>query len=78
MTHEAFGEDYFKPVDKNVVNLVEQICMWSRKSYVMYPTDVLNMLIENNIITKVEVDNIVEQTNKKPLDITLPTSYISQ
>lgn len=78
MTHEPYCEDYFKPTDKNVIKLVEQICMWSRKSYVLYPIDVLNMLIEHGLISQVEVEKIVNDTDKKPLDVSLPNRYISE
>jgi hypothetical protein len=78
MTHEAYCEDFFKPANENVVKIVEQISMWSRKSYVLYPTDVLNMLIEHNLISQVEVEKIVNDTRQKPLDLTLPQRYIGE
>ena len=51
--------------------------MEEKKSYA-YPNDVLNMLIDCNMITMVEVEQILEMTNKKQVDITLPTRYIAE
>ena len=36
----------------------------------------MNMMIENGLCTEEEVKQIIESTNKKELDIRLPTVYI--
>lgn len=76
MAHEAFCEDYFITADKNTVAFVEQVLMWRKKKWTLYPTDVLNLMIDNNLISLVEVEQIMESTKNNSLDITLPTRYI--
>jgi hypothetical protein len=77
MNSDLFCEDFFTTADKNTINLVQQIVMWKRKNLMLYPDDILNMLIDNNLITMVEVEQIIDMTNQKSLDISLPTRYIS-
>jgi hypothetical protein len=76
MSHEAYCEDFFTTADKNTINFVEQIVLWKRRNLMLYPDDILNMLIDNNLITMVEVEQIIDTTKQKSLDITLPTRYI--
>lgn len=76
MSHEAYCEDFFMTADKNTIKFVEQICLWKKRKLMLYPTDVLNMLIDCNMVSMVEVEQILEATSKKPVDITLPTRYI--
>jgi hypothetical protein len=76
MSHEAYCEDFFTTADKNTINFVEQIVLWKRRNLMLYPDDILNMLIDNNLITIVEVEQIIDTTKQKSLDITLPTRYI--
>ena len=78
MSHEAYCEDFFTTADKNTIKFVEQICMWKKRNLVLYPTDVLNMLIDCNLINMVEVEQILEMTGEKVVDITLPTRYIAE
>jgi len=78
MSHEAYCEDFFTTADKNTINFVEQITLWKKRNLMLYPNDVLNMLIDCNMITMVEVEQILEMTNKKQVDITLPTRYIAE
>ena len=78
MSHEAYCEDFFVTADKNTVKFVEQICMWKKKNMMLYPTDILNMMIDCNLLTIVEAEQIMEVTNKKQVDITLPTRYIAE
>lgn len=78
MSHEAYCEDFFTTADKNTINFVEQITMWKKRNLMLYPTDVLNMLIDCNLISMVEVEQIIEASSKKPVDITLPTRYIAE
>jgi hypothetical protein len=77
MSHEAYCEDFFTTADKNTINFVEQIVLWKRRNLMLYPDDILNMLIDSNLITMVEVEQIIDTTKQKSLDITLPTRYIS-
>lgn len=78
MSHEAYCEDFFITADKNTIALVEQLVLWKKRNLTLYAADVLNLMIDNNLITMVEVEQIMESTKNKPLDIILPTSYISQ
>jgi hypothetical protein len=56
--------------------VIEQLVMWKRKKYYLFPEDVMNMMIQNGLCTEEEVKQIIESTNKKELDIRLPTVYI--
>lgn len=76
MSHEAYCEDYFTTADKNTVAFVEQVLMWKKRNLTLYAADVLNLMIDNNLISLVEVEQIMESTRNKSLDITLPTRYI--
>lgn len=57
--------------------VIEQLVMWKRKKHYLFPEDVMNMMIENGLCTEEEVKQIIESTNKKELDIRLPTVYIA-
>jgi hypothetical protein len=76
MSHEAYCEDFFTTADKNTIAFVEQIMIWKKRNLTLYPTDVLNLMIDHNLISMVEVEQIIESTKNKSLDITLPTRYI--
>lgn len=78
MSHEAYCEDFFVGADEKVIKLIEQICLWKTKNLMLYPNDVLNMLIDCNLVNMVEVEQILEASKKKDVDITLPTRYISE
>lgn len=76
MSHEAYCEDFFITADKNTIAFVEQIVLWKKRNLTLYAADVLNLMIDNNLITMVEVEQIMESIRNKSLDITLPTRYI--
>ena len=61
----------------DIEKVVEQLAMWRRKKFSLFPEDVMNMLIENGLITKEEVEKIIEDGSKKELDIRLPKVYIT-
>jgi hypothetical protein len=57
--------------------VIEQLVMWRRKKYCLFPEDVMNMMIENGLCTEEEVRQVIETTQKKELDIRLPKVYIT-
>ena len=61
----------------DIERVVEQLAMWRRKKFSLFPEDVMNMLIENGLITKDEVEQVIENAKKKELDIHLPKVYIT-
>lgn len=61
----------------DIEKVVEQLAMWCRKKFSLFPEDVMNMLIENGLITKDEVEQVIENAKKKELDIHLPKVYIT-
>lgn len=77
MDTDLFCEDFYQAPDEKVVKLVTQLLAWKRQNLMLYPNDVLNMLIDNGLITKYDIQNIIDDVEKKTLDISLPTSYIS-
>ena len=77
MDSDLFCEDYYTPPNENIVKLVTQLLAWKRQNLMLYPNDVLNMLIDCEFLNKYEMQNIIDDVDKKPLDISLPTCYIS-
>ena len=61
----------------DIEKVVEQLAMWLRKKFTIFPEDVMNILIENGLITVEDVQQIIENTQKKELDIRLPKVYIT-
>lgn len=77
MNSELFCEDYYIQPNEKIVKFVEEIYKWKKKNLTMYPNDVINILIETGNLSTLDVLNIFQKAEKKSLDITLPTSYIS-
>jgi hypothetical protein len=61
----------------DIEKVVEQLAMWLRKKFTIFPEDVMNMLIENGVISEENVQQVVESAQKKELDIRLPKVYIT-
>lgn len=61
----------------DIERVVEQLAMWRRKKFSLFPEDVMNMLIENGLITAEDVQQVIEKAQKKELDIHLPKVYIT-
>lgn len=61
----------------DIEKVVEQLAMWRRKKFSLFPEDVMNMLIENGLITAEDVQQVIENAQKKELDIHLPKVYIT-
>jgi len=61
----------------DIEKVVEQLAMWSRKKFSLFPEDVMNILIENGLITAEDVQQVIENAQKKELDIRLPKVYIT-
>jgi hypothetical protein len=61
----------------DIERVVEQLAMWRRKKFSLFPEDVMNMLIENGLITVEDVQQVIEKAQKKELDIRLPKVYIT-
>lgn len=76
MESELFCEDYYVPLDEKTKKLIEQLTIWKERHIMLYPTDILNMLIDYNFATKDDVEKILLEYGKNSLDITLPTCYI--
>lgn len=57
-------------------NLAEKIVVWMKYKQLLYPVDVLNLMIDCNLISISEVEEIIESTMKKPIDLGLPNIYI--
>jgi len=62
----------------DIERVVEQLAMWRRKKFSLFPEDVMNILIENGLITVEDVQQIIENAQKKELDIRLPSVYINE
>ena len=61
----------------DIERVVEHLAMWRRKKFSLFPEDVMNMLIENGLITAEDVQQVIEKAQKKELDIRLPKEYIT-
>lgn len=60
------------------INLARQIIKWKFHNLPMFPEDVLNYMIQENVITENEVHQILVEvflSDKKTLDIVLPKKY---
>jgi hypothetical protein len=77
MNSELFCEDYYIQTNEQTIKFVEETYKWKKKNMTMYPNDVINILIETGNLTTLDVLNIFQKAEKKSLDITLPTCYIS-
>jgi hypothetical protein len=77
MNSELFCEDYYIQTNEQTIKFVEEIYKWKKKNLTMYPNDVINILIETGNLSTLDVLNIFQKAEKKSLDITLPTCYIS-
>jgi hypothetical protein len=60
------------------LKVVEQLVIWRKHKQLLYPIDVINMMIQNGLVTESEVREIIEANDKKSLDIKLPPVYISE
>jgi len=65
-------EDYYVKTAEEVKTFTEKIIAWKNNKQLLFPDDVLNMLIDCKLINEYEVKEIID---KKPLDISLPTKY---
>ena len=77
MDSDLFCEDYYQPPDAKIVKIIEQLEAWRRKRLTLYSNDVMNMLIDAELITVHDTENILNSLQNKSVDITLPTCYIS-
>ena len=77
MNSELFCEDYYIQTNEQTIKFVEEIYKWKKKNLTMYPNDVINILIETGNLSTLDVLNIFQKAEKKSIDITLPTCYIS-
>ena len=65
---------YYSGPSTNVVDLVAEILTWRLNNSILYPNDVLNMLVDHSFVTKYDIDRITE--NYKPKQLKLPTQHI--
>ena len=77
MNSELFCEDYYIQTNEQTIKFVEEIYKLKKKNLTMYPNDVINILIETGNLSTLDVLNIFQKAEKKSIDITLPTCYIS-
>lgn len=77
MDTDLFCEDFYIEPDPKIVKFIEEVYKWKRQNLMLYPNDVMNLLIETGNVAMIDVLNIFAKAENKPLDITLPTCYIS-
>jgi hypothetical protein len=76
MESDLFCEDYYVPSDEKCLKLIESLAIWKKFKQVLYPSDVLNLMIDLGMVRMSEVEKIIEETGKKSVDIKLPSCYI--
>jgi hypothetical protein len=76
MDSDLFCEDYYQSPDPKMIKFIEEVYKWKRQNLMLYPNDVMNLLIETGNVALVDVLNIFAKAENKSLDITLPTCYI--
>lgn len=59
-----------------MINFIKMICIWKEKNQMLYPDDVLNMLIENGLTSKYEIDILLSNLDKDSDLLKLPKKYI--
>jgi hypothetical protein len=57
-------------------DLAEKIIVCMKYKQLLYPADVLNLMIDCNLISITETEEMIETITKKPLDLRLPNRYI--
>ena len=62
----------------DILKVVEQLAIWKTHKQLLYPIDVMNMMIDNGVVTESEVREVIESVKKKQLDIRLPSVYINE
>lgn len=55
----------------------KQILAWKKAGHPMYATDVLNMLVEANVLSVYEINEIENRLKKEPVEAKLPRSYFN-
>jgi hypothetical protein len=77
MESELFCDDYYVTMDEKTKNLIEELTIWKTRHIMLYPNDVMNLLIHYGFATQSEIEKILETSSNNKLDITLPVCYIS-
>ena len=57
-------------------DLAEKIIVWMKYKQLLFPADVLNLMIDCKLITLTETEEMIKNITKKPLDLGLPNRYI--
>ena len=73
---DYFVDDYPPQTDPNVLKFCEIVVLWKKQNQQFFPEDILNYLIQMNIVKLEEVVKLLEESNKKQVDIKLPVVYI--
>lgn len=60
----------------NMNDFVEKIISWKLNRHMLYPEDVLNMLIDSDLCSISEIQEKIEEASKNKLDPSLPNTYI--
>lgn len=55
---------------------IRTVIRWKIKGEMMFPEDVLNMLIDNDLVNLEYVKNMYEEESKKEFNIKLPNQHI--
>jgi intergrase/recombinase len=76
MESDLFCEDYYTPSDEKCLKLAESLAIWKKYKQVLYPSDVLNIMIDLGMIRLSEVQKIIDDTDKNNVDMNLPSCYI--
>lgn len=70
-----FGDVPSAPqADTKTRDAIRQFLAWRKKNHGFTPTDAINILIDSDLISKSEVEEMLKETPKTPV---LPTSHIS-
>lgn len=51
---------------EKVVALAKEVAMWKKYNQTLIAEDVLNMILDNEMLTKAEMKEIMEKTNHHP------------
>lgn len=63
-------------MNEDIQKFIKQIIIWKKYKQLLYPDDVLNMMIDCNLIKYIDLEELIKEIDKKPLDLLLPNTYI--
>ena len=78
MMQDLFCEDYYISSSQQAINTLKELIKWKLSGNVLYPDDVINIMIHFDLVKKHDYDKLLEELKEKPVDLHLPINYIQE